>query len=363
MNELDQALPWHDGPWQTVSAYGGNWPHALLLFGQAGIGKVRFARHLAASMLCEATVDGHACGTCASCTWLSHGNHPDLRLVRPDALAMAEGTAEEAEGDEPQAAAEGDDGKATKRAPSREIRIEQVRALQDFLGIATHRGGRRVVVAYPAEAMNVQTANAFLKMLEEPPDNTVLLLVTSSLDRILPTIRSRCRLIPMATPPHELALAWLTQQGVKHADERLAQSGGAPLAALVSAQGPDDDAAHERLIEALIAPDRLDVLALAEALAKTSMPRVVGWIQRWVFDCLSYRLAGAIRYHPAHQAQLARFAAAMDIQRAVDYWRKLAAERRVSEHPVNARLFFENLLLDYVDATASTGRSDIGRKS
>src|SRR5579871_1906569 len=124
-------FPWLVDDWNRLQQLRGHWPHALLLHGQAGIGKLRFAQHLAQGLLCEAQqANGEPCGACVACTWFSQGNHPDYRIVLPEALAgEAPGAA-----DDPKAADADEGGKKT-RAPSKEIKIEQVRALLDFCGV------------------------------------------------------------------------------------------------------------------------------------------------------------------------------------------------------------------------------------
>ncbi len=190
--------PWQTDDWGRLQQLRAAWPHALLLHGQAGIGKLRFAQHLAQGLLCEAPQhDGQPCGTCPACTWFVQGNHPDYRIVLPEALAAEAGFATAA--DEKPENADAEDGKKT-RAPSKEIKIEQVRALLDFCGVGSHRGGLRVVVLYPAEGLNVAAANALLKTLEEPPAGVVFLMVSARIDRLLPTIISRCRQWPMTLP-------------------------------------------------------------------------------------------------------------------------------------------------------------------
>ena len=188
-------------PWQLETAR--NWlgnrerfAHAWLVHGLAGIGKLDFAVAAAASLLCETPQDGLACGHCAACAWFASGNHPDLRRIRPEAIAVEEGAeaAEQAEDAEPVA------GSASKRAPSKEIRIDQIRALESWFNTATHRGGWRVALLYPAHALNVVSANALLKVLEEPPPHTVFLLVADAPDRLLPTLVSRCRRLPCRRP-------------------------------------------------------------------------------------------------------------------------------------------------------------------
>ena len=141
----------------------------------------KFAQHLAQGLLCEAPqASGEPCGQCAACRWFTQGNHPDYRAVVPEALAGLVGVSDPGSTDEK---ADADEGKKT-RVPSKEIKIEQVRALLDFCGVGSHRGGLRVVLLYPAEALNVAASNALLKTLEEPPSGVVFLMVSARVDRL-----------------------------------------------------------------------------------------------------------------------------------------------------------------------------------
>ena len=80
--------PWQTEAWTRLQALHGQWPHALLIYGQAGIGKADFARHVAQGLLCETSgTGGQPCGTCVACNWFAQGNHPDYRAVLPEALA------------------------------------------------------------------------------------------------------------------------------------------------------------------------------------------------------------------------------------------------------------------------------------
>src|SRR5258707_9002921 len=134
--------PWKADDGNRLQQLRGHWPHALLLHGQAGIGKLRFAQHLAQGLLCEAALpNGEPCNMCAACNWFVQGNHPDYRIVLPEALASEAGFTNVAAADEKADKADADDGGKKTRTPSKEIKIEQVRALLDFCGVGSHRGG------------------------------------------------------------------------------------------------------------------------------------------------------------------------------------------------------------------------------
>jgi len=253
---------WQNQAWDYFQSLRTRMPHAFLLYGPQGIGKTLFAEHMAQSLLCDQPdAEGHACQTCGACGWFSQYSHPDYRRVRPELLDEEEASATEAESDSTSKTA-----KASK-TPSKEIVINQIRGLSDFMNISTHRQGKRVIVLYPAEALNIPAANALLKSLEEPSTDTVFILVSNSLDKLLPTILSRCHKFALGMPEREQALAWLQSQGVKDADMWLSQQGGAPLAALEMSQS-DHLADLDEFLRQLTKPGSDSSLKLADKMQK-----------------------------------------------------------------------------------------------
>jgi DNA polymerase-3 subunit delta' len=330
-----QIYPWQQGAWQQLQALRARMPHAILFHGAAGIGKADFIEQFAQALLCESErPDGHACGECASCGWFLQQNHPDYRRVRPESLED-----EAADGEE------GEDKKKSK-TPSREIKIEQIRSLADFMNISTHRQGLRVVVLYPAEALNMPASNALLKTLEEPPPGTVFLLASNSLDRLLPTILSRCRKFAMPMPTHAEALAWLKEQGVPDADSWLREQGGSPLAAMAQAETGSRDEL-DNFLQYLAHPSVEGALRTADKLQKVPLSVLVSWQQRWLYDLFSYKLAGNIRYYPRCQRELAALADKIHVSRLLAALKGANERRATSDHPLSPKLFIEDMLLDY----------------
>jgi DNA polymerase-3 subunit delta' len=320
-------------------------PHALLFAGPAGGGKRAFAEALAARELCTQNgVDGHACGVCEDCLWRLAGNHPDLLRIVPEADREDRGDA----------AAEKPEG---GKAASRQIVIEQIRDLQQVLTTGGHRGGRRVVIVDPPEAMNLFTANALLKLLEEPTTNALFILVSASPKRLLPTIRSRCQTWAFPRPPADMATRWLAARKVPEAAELLAFSGGMPLAAADMAEG-GAAAARKRFVDDIASLPRKAPLRLAgeweswlkskDALASGfDMPTLVSWLQRWVADLVSLRLGGPVRFFPGHYDILHGLSSRLTVDAALGCYNEITQSRRVSQHPLNARLFLEDMLLRY----------------
>ena len=325
---------WQENLWQRLLAQPERLPHALLLEGPRGIGKRDFALALAAARLCETpSSTSHACGQCAACHWIGQGAHPDLRLLEP-LTSESEGEAEE--------------GAPRKKY---EITIAQVRALADFTNLSSHRAGGRTVLIHPAEALNSAAANALLKTLEEPSPNCNFVLVTHQANFLLPTIRSRCHRIAMPQPSTAQASAWLQQQGVDQAPLCLALAGGAPLLARDYADAQYLQA-RQQFLTALQKPKQLNWLQLAEQGAKADLAARVDWLQQWLCDLVTTRLAGKVRYNLDFVSSLQDLAAQVNLMRVQHFSSELAQIKRRLKHPLNPQLLLESVLLRYLAAVS-----------
>ncbi len=195
--------PWQQETWQSLLTrfQQGQLPHGLLFNGSAGVGKRHLAQCLAEFVLCLSPQSDAACGQCKSCELIKAGTHPDLQSVSPE-----------------------ETGKAVK--------IDQVRKLNAFLGQTSQQGGYKIAILAPAEAMNINAANALLKNLEEPSANTLIILISDSPNRLMATIRSRCQAVAFSVPVLAEASRWLSPLCGDHEPESLLNMcGGAPLAA------------------------------------------------------------------------------------------------------------------------------------
>ncbi|MBF0558301.1 MAG: DNA polymerase III subunit delta' [Nitrospirae bacterium] len=134
-------------------------PSAMLLSGDTGIGKRLAAVNYAKAVNCLGPADFDCCDACASCRKIDAGMHPDVSITFPE---------------------------------KDEIKIDAVRRLEESLYLTPLEGVKKIAIVDDADAMNLNAANAFLKTLEEPPDDSLIILVSSNPDRLPDTIRSRC---------------------------------------------------------------------------------------------------------------------------------------------------------------------------
>ncbi len=331
------VLELHGKIWSGLQARREQLPHALLFLGQRGLGKFELTKAFAASLLCEQPkASGEACGQCLACNWYGQGNHPDFRLLQPDALS------------------DDADGEEGKKKASQQITIDQVRGLDEFMNVGTHRGGLRIIIVNPTEAMNRSTANSLLKTLEEPAPSTLFLMVSSEPMRLLPTIRSRCQVVPVPMPQASQAEKVLADAGLADAGRWLALAGGAPgLALELSHAG--QMAWLETLTKRLAGGRNLDPLGLAgeleksikESKGKLLLKNVVDALQKWVVDLALARNGLPVRYFLPQASTISGLADMIPAVRLIHAYRDMISRRQEAEQPLNARLFLESLFLDY----------------
>lgn len=257
-----EIYPWHIPPWTALTADLARLPHALLLHGPVGLGKEAFARRLAAGLLCAQPADQLApCGRCHGCHLVAAGTHPDLAWVAPE-------------------------------EDRRGIVIDQVRALGAWLALTPHTAVRKLAVIVPAEGLNLHAANSLLKILEEPPLGSILLLVSHQPGRLPATIRSRCHKLGFAVPDRATALTWLEGQVGPSAGLLLDLAGGAPLRAVALAHD-DFSATRVVLLNDLgdLRAGRADPLACAARWKQAGAEPCLAWLAGFVADLIRCRVA------------------------------------------------------------------------
>jgi DNA polymerase-3 subunit delta' len=237
----------------------GHAPQALLLQGPAGTGRRLLALWHAAQALGAPAARFLELVDAPPPPVASDGEaeperelvHPDFMLVRPP-------------------------------AEKSQVQIAQVRRLIDFLHLRSHRGGARVVVLWPAEAMNPNAAASLLKTLEEPPAGSMLVLVGAAASGLMPTVLSRCHKLRLPVPPRALALRWLASRSATAPwEELLDLATGAPLEALdLWRSGFADEAGRLADELAALRQRRATPVAVARRWAGGDVGTTLRWLHR-----------------------------------------------------------------------------------
>lgn len=323
-------FPWQHAVWAGLIVQRKTLPHAMLLRGPAGIGKLQFAQALSKALLCQQPqADGHACGVCASCGWFAQGSHPDFRLLAPEQ--------DQADEDAPAPA------KTTTKKT--QISVAQVRELGGFLELSSHHNdGVRIALICPAEGLNVASANALLKMLEEPAPGVIFILVANQVQRLLPTILSRCHKINMPVPDTAQALAWLNIQNVKNAEQQLAYFEGSPIRVLSE---QEQFAQLSEIWKLLALGRRVEPQALAPLLLTQSAENGIIALQKWLYDMLTVKLGLPPKYHMLQARALQALSDKVNLGRLFELQKKTNELRRLATHPLNHELQLESLLSEY----------------
>ena len=368
-NEQQKPVaPWLQPLWDSMDF--DRFPNAILLHGQPGIGKFEFAVTLAKSLLCEGPKDTtRPCNQCEACHWFNAGNHPDFIALVPEThrklLPHADYEADEAPR-KGKASRDDADGEPSEKKEKKNISIEETRSAIESLSIGSHRGGNRVILIYPLEMLRSDAANTLLKSLEEPPANTIFILLADRLDRVLPTIRSRCRLLTAPRPDRIQGLSWLHHQlagltELKVSDADIAtiydEQGGAPysvLNSLIARNNKDEKdeltigiQASRYLLQSMSQGGRINWLDAAEKTHKAQYAFLLAAMQRWTSDLQSVLQGGNPRYYPKHLATLKGLSQSARTPKLHHFWKSLVQARRHENHPLASRVQLEALLSQY----------------
>ena len=329
---MAEVYPWQENLWQQLAGRAQH-AHAYLLHGAAGIGKRALAERLMARLLCLSPNGLDACGNCKSCHLLAAGTHPDNFVLEPE------------EADKP-------------------IKVDQVRELVEFVVQTAQLGGRKVVLLEPAEAMNLNAANALLKSLEEPSGNTVLLLISHQPSRLLPTIKSRCVQQACPLPSEAVSLVWLAQalpeQGDEERADLLTLAAGSPLAALrMHAQGVREQRAQAVEGVKKLLKQQVSSSQLAESWNALPLNLLFDWFCDWAQLMLRYQLTrdeeGLGQADMRKVVQYLADKTAQDKVLAIQEWLLAQRQKVMGKANLNRVLLLEALLVQWA-ALPATGR-------
>ena len=278
-------FPWFDRDWQKLTGNPDQFHHGLLLKGRPGIGKREFALQLCRYLMCTDAFESRPCGDCQNCRLLDAGTHPDFHVLTTEQESVDGRLALVSEYSNRYQ----DSRERDRRAkPTTVINIDQVRTLIERFAVHSHIAHTRVALILPADRLNINAGNALLKVLEEPPEDSLFILVSAESHRLPMTIRSRCTDYALSSPSPEDATRWLEQQdGSANWGQALALAGGGPLKALqLNTLGWVELYADLQQELAGILTRHQNPLDLAARLAKGEFEQVLQWIQNFTVEAV-----------------------------------------------------------------------------
>ena len=298
---------------------------AYLLHGPSGVGKMTLALAFAQAALClnRQPQDADACGECAACRKVAHGNHPDLTIVTPE-------------------------------KKKHWISIEIMREMTHLASLSPAESAHRIFIIPAAERIQERTENTLLKTLEEPPEGVIIILIATDADNLLPTILSRCQMIPLRLlSPEQISQALRERWGMApDAAERLAGLANGRLGWAVRAhEHPAEQAARAQLLERIIAlgAARMDErLRLAASLGPdnaTARETLDQWIAWWRDVALAANGAANLLSAGAARREAERMGRAISPEQALGFLDALLAALASMDINANPRLTLENLAL------------------
>jgi DNA polymerase-3 subunit delta' len=326
---MPNLYPWQSETWQHLinRQKSGKLPHALLLTGQAGIGKLDLATYFAHTILCEqqSSQKQGPCGHCKGCALVTANNHPDFLNIAPEA-----------------------EGKS--------INVDRVRNINQFLNLTRHTADLQIVIIAPADKMNKFAANSLLKTLEEPTSNTLLILITDNPGRLLPTIRSRCQTISCPSPSIESTTNWLSETLQREKltldsgkiEDVIRIANGSPLQALQFVQDKIVER-HTQMLDqyAQIAENMIDPLIVALQWKEYDIKQSVNWLMSWTMEMIRLKLYRemTVNNRDGVDVKLQKLSQQLDLRALFDYIDKLTEFKRAIDSQLNQQLMLEDLLI------------------
>ena len=305
--------------------------HAYLFHGENSIGKRTTAVSFAQALNCDTAeptrIDG--CGVCRSCQQIEARTHPDYFVIEPD-----------------------------RELATPQIKIEQVREIEQQIVYRPLIGERKICLIDDADRLTISAANALLKTLEEPPDHSLFLLITSRPASLPVTIRSRCQSLRFATPARtDVEAALILKREMPPSDARLlAMISEGRLGEALSTDLKQVRAEQQELLE-LMSPDSLrsitTLLAAAESVAKADRAtELLSWLARWIRDLVIIQVGGDRDQllHLDHVPVLERYARQAQTDALLSVLSDIDHTLRQATRHLNLQMALENILFRLRDA-------------
>jgi len=321
--------PWHQSSWDYyIKARSRNHlPHALLISGENGVGKQDFANRMVKSLLCinvnersqQGATELDACNKCQACKTYDANANPDYL-----GISLLE--------------------------DKQQIGVDQIRQLSEFLSYSRSFNSYRVVLINQVERMNQNAANSLLKSLEEPTDNTVIILLASQLSKLLPTIKSRCQILSLKTPQKAQAKKWIEYNfpETSNSEELLSMAYGRPVAAL-NIQ-PEEIESRDGFGKDILGVinKQIPITQTAKKWEKFDQELLLNWQITWVQNLIKQAISSDsnIEYSPDRSSKTMLELGKLKSENQLwKIYQQLLQQKQYIHTSVNPLMFVENMLM------------------
>jgi DNA polymerase-3 subunit delta' len=309
--------PWQKNNWENLLLNLDNFSQSYIFYGPTGIGINQFVKSLSFSLLCKDLSSQYLpCGKCQDCEW-TKTKHPDLITIDP----------------------------FSPEEKVKQISVDEIRSIKEFLSLSSHQpNGKKVVVIYDAQRFNRNSANGLLKFLEEPPEDTHILLTTNSLSNLAATIKSRCQLIKMNKPSYKEAEIFLKETGNLDLINRLPFYSNLPIQTVDERDSSD---LINTIISELKSGKDFSLIGIESSWLVNGLVWVIDLLQKWTYEIIIYKITKNNNFFPNNANSIKKLATDADLFKLFNYVDTLSKVKLESSRPINKDLSFDLLLLEY----------------
>lgn len=314
---MENLFNWQKPDYTNLVQLSKQIPHALLIHGLEGLGIKELVDSFANFLLCTSQINGQACGKCSSCVLLANNNHPDIFYLENDDKTLGK---------------------------TKNITIEQVRELISFTTLSPHSSQYKIVLVPDTNLLNLNSANALLKLLEEPPQSVIFFLISHNIAKLLPTLKSRCYKYLVRPPVANFTKQSDNSDALEYSEFWFNYSSGSPL--YIPAIS---DEQLLSLINTLSLPATLDIFEITRDFngKDVSFAVFLEFFNKWLADLATLYYEGKIKYFTLFEAKLNALIARLNINKLFYLHDKINFYIQWANHPLNYKLHIENLLLQY----------------